>query len=104
MEETYTNTDRAYLNMDKVAAFLNISRKTVENWYKWKEENPDHELAKLLPEPTRIGRLKFWKMSDLYEMANFMANRPRGRNGVMASVTQRYYKKEKKDGKTRNTD
>lgn len=83
------------LSSQEVALLINRYPSTLTLWYKWKRENPDHELAKLLPdyiqEHPRSKRL--WKESDVYKLIEFERNIVMGRKGVMGSVTQRYQKK-----------
>lgn len=86
------------LSSQEVALLINRYPSTLTLWYKWKRENPDHELAKLLPEyiqeHPRSKRL--WKASDVYKLIEFEKNIVVGRKGVMGSVTQRYQKKGEK--------
>ena len=83
------------LSSQEVALLINRFPSTLSMWYRWKRENPDHELAKLLPdyiqEHPRSKRL--WKESDVYKLIEFEQNIVKGRKGVMGSVTQRYQKK-----------
>lgn len=83
------------LKIEEVAVLIGSSVKTINTWYAWKRENPDHELAKLLPEYTQTGerQLRLWKQEDIYALLEFKSKIPQGRNGIMGSVTQKYYKK-----------
>lgn len=85
------------LTAQEVSTLVGVTTPTLNSWYRWKALEPDHNLAKLLPEYTRKGnrRTRLWKQSDVYKIAKFKANLPIGRNGILAAVTQRYtHKKE----------
>lgn len=86
------------LTATQVAAQAGISIQTLNIWYKFKRDNPDNELAKILPDFT-IGkrRTRQWKLSDVYRLVEFQTNIPKGRNGVMGDITQKYYRKENKN-------
>lgn len=83
------------LSAQEVAILIDRFPSTISMWYRWKRENPEHELAKLLPEyiqeHPRAKRL--WKESDVYRLVEFENNIVKGRKGVMGNVTQRYQKK-----------
>ena len=83
------------LSAQEVAILINRFPTTISMWYRWKRENPEHELAQLLPdyiqEHPRSKRL--WKESDVYKLLEFEKNIVKGRKGLMGSVTQRYQKK-----------
>ena len=79
----------------EVALLLNISVPTLSNWYKFKRENPNDEYARLLPNYEVIGchNQRFWDKSDVGALVEFKQKMPKGRSGVMGTVTQRYVKK-----------
>lgn len=83
------------LSAQEVAILIDRFPTTISMWYRWKRENPEHELAQLLPdyiqEHPRSKRL--WKESDVYKLIEFEKNIVKGRKGLMGSVTQRYQKK-----------
>lgn len=85
------------LSAQEVAILIDRFPTTISMWYRWKRENPKHELAQLLPdyiqEHPRSKRL--WKESDVYKLLEFEKNIVKGRKGLMGSVTQRYQKKGK---------
>lgn len=85
------------LNVQEVAVKINSSIQTIGSWYRWKAQNPNHELAKLLPDYTRIGNknTRYWTEDDIGDLLKFKVSIPQGRNGVMGSVTQKYVKKNK---------
>lgn len=87
------------LKVQEVAVAVDASVQTINGWYKWKNENADHELAKLLPDYVRQGnkRTRYWKQSDIWKLIQFKKSIPQGCRGVMGSVTQRYVKKNKED-------
>lgn len=90
--------DNTLLKIEQVAVLVGSSYKTIQNWYAWKKENPNHELAKLLPAPIQEGprRPRFWKREDVWKLIEFKEKVPQGRGGVMGCVTQKYYHKEDK--------
>lgn len=83
------------LNVSEVSLIVGASIQTISSWYKWKGLHPDHALAKLIPEFTRIGnkRTRYWKKEDAWALRRFRDSIPQGRNGVMGDVTQKYVKK-----------
>lgn len=87
------------LKVEEVALLVGCSVKTINNWYTWKKENPEHELAKTLPDFIQSGarQTRFWKQSDVWSLINFKTVIPQGRNGILGSVTQKYYHKKKED-------
>lgn len=80
----------------EVALLLDISVPTLNNWYFFKREHPEEEMAKLLPDPIQKStrQTRYWKESDIPKLIKFKSKIVWGRNGFMGSVTQRY-KKEK---------
>ena len=82
------------LSAQQVAILIDRFPTTISMWYRWKRENPEHELAQLLPdyiqEHPRSKRL--WKESDVYKLIEFEKHIVKGRKGMMGSVTQRYQK------------
>lgn len=98
----YTETNERMLKAQEVATAVGISIQAMTAWYRWKEENPNHELAQLLPEYTRLAggrKTRFWRESEIWKLKEFKARRPEGRNGLMGKVTQKYTYSNK-DGKS----
>ena len=87
------------LKLEEVAVVVGSSFKSINNWYWFKRENPDNEYAKMLPDYLQAGPRKprYWKESDIWKLIAFKQSIPQGRNGVMGSVTQKYYHKENKN-------
>lgn len=83
------------LNVQELSMLIGSSIQTIGSWYRWKDLNPDHELAKLIPDYTRIGnrRTRYWKQEDVWKLLEFKQKIPQGRNGIMGEVTQKYVKK-----------
>ena len=83
------------INIQTLSFLVGSSIQTISSWYRWKKENPEHELAKLLPEYTKIGNrnTRYWHKDDVWKLIEFKSSIPQGRNGVMGSVTQKYVKK-----------
>lgn len=90
-------SEERLLKIEEVAVLIGVSVKTINNWYWFKRENPESELAKLLPEyeQERPTSARLWKASTLEDFMTFKSSVKIGRNGAMGSVTQRYVKKEK---------
>ena len=86
---------RTLLKIEEVAVLCGVSTQTINNWYKFKSENPDNEYAQLLPNYERLGGhgQRFWDKSDLNGLLKFKSAMPKGCKGVMGSVTQRYVNK-----------
>ena len=94
-EETSSeNTEERSLTVAELAVALGTSVPTINSWYRWKNENPEHTFTTLLPDFVRIGahRTRHWRLSDVPKLMEFKNSIPQGRNGIMGSVTQRYYK------------
>jgi hypothetical protein len=85
---------RTYLKIEEVAVAVGVSVQSINNWYRFKKENPDNEYAQMLPEYTQIGNRgqRFWDKADLTKLLNFKRAMPKGCKGVMGSVTQKYVK------------
>lgn len=86
---------RTLLSIEEVAVLCKTSVQTINNWYKFKRENPDNEFARLIPDYVVIGghKQRFWNKSDVDALISFKQKMPIGCKGVMGSVTQRYVKK-----------
>jgi len=86
------------LKIEEVAVLIGSSCKSINNWYWFRRENPDNEYAKMLPDYIQQGarQTRYWKKSDLWKLIEFKKAIPQGRNGIMGSVTQRYYHREEK--------
>jgi predicted DNA-binding transcriptional regulator AlpA len=87
------------LKLEEVAIIIGSSSKSINNWYWFKRENPNNEYAKMLPNYVQYGprQTRYWKESDIWKLVKFKQSIPQGRNGIMGSVTQRYYRKEDKN-------
>jgi len=83
------------IKIEELAMRIDSSVQTINNWYKWKRENPDNELASLLPDYIQEGnrQTRYWKYDDIWKLIEFKKTIVHGRNGVMGAITQR--KKEK---------
>lgn len=89
------------LKIEEVAAIIGVSTKTINFWYAWKRKHYRHPLAKLLPNYKQNGsrQTRYWNPEDVYKLAEFQANLPKGRNGILGDVTQKYYRKNRKETK-----
>lgn len=81
------------LRIEEVAVTIGSSCKSINNWYWFKRENPDNEFAQMLPDYVQFGerQTRYWKKSDIQKLIEFKKAIPHGRNGLMGSITQRYY-------------
>ena len=93
VKEDSSNEEKS-LTIAELAVALGTSVPTINSWYRWKNENPEHTFTTLLPDFVRIGahRTRHWRLSDVPKLMEFKNSIPQGRNGIMGSVTQRYYK------------
>lgn len=92
------------LRVEELALAVGVSVKTVNNWYAFKQAEPEHELAKLLPDfqQSHARATRLWKFGDIWRVKEFQSRITTGRNGSMGVVTQKYVKKENKaDEQTR---
>lgn len=88
-------SEEKLLNVTEVSFIVGSSVQTISSWYRWRDLNPDHQLAKLLPDYVRIGNknTRYWKQSDVWALLEFKKSIPQGRRGIMGIVTQKYVKK-----------
>ena len=89
----YEETNERMLKAQEVATAVDISIQAMTAWYRWKEANPNHELAQYLPNYYALpgGRkTRFWKASEVWKLEEFKRRIPKGRHGIMGKVTQKY--------------
>jgi uncharacterized protein YjcR len=91
------------LTLVQVAYSLGVSPNTINTWYRFKKQCPNNEYAKMLPTYEQYGarQTRYWKPEALKKFREFQNKIPKGKNGVMGCVTQKYYNKpvEVSDGK-----
>ena len=63
-----------------LATMLNCSAESINNWYNWKENNQDHELASLLPDYKVVDNTRYWNTDAVYKLAEFMLRIPKGKS------------------------
>lgn len=88
--------DRTYLNTMQVCYLLGIHPRTLATWYKYILETPTSELPKdcpgLPPYKQKHSRApKLWWGNDLHKLYAFQKWLPRGRNGIMGKVNNKYW-------------
>lgn len=83
------------LRAEEVALRLGVSTRTIDLWYRWKRKNPEHTLAKLLPEYSKTGVTRTWKEEDVESLIVFRDSKPNGRGGILGELT--YRKKKEKE-------
>lgn len=99
------------LTASKVSQKLDISTRTLDNWYKFYTGDFDHPddmptLPEYIQESVRGPR--YWKPEDIKTLKKFKEWIPRGRGGVMGRLNERYWSAEhrqnnKEADKTDNT-
>lgn len=95
-KDDLTLKEERLLKLEEVAILIGSSGKSINNWYWFKRENPDNEYAKMLPDYVQYGprQTRYWKESDIWKLIEYKQLIPKGRAGVMGSVTQKYYHKD----------
>lgn len=89
------------LTASNVANMLDISVKTLTNWYQWYHDEsikkPD-EFPKL-PEYVQENKNspRYWTKEDVKQLRKFQKWMPRGRGGVMGEVSCKFYNKKKNE-------
>lgn len=85
------------LRAEEVAMLLGSSLKSLNNWYMFKKQNPDNEYSKMIPDFRQDGerQTRYWTQSDVWKLLEFKNSIPKGRNGIMGCVTQKYYYKQR---------
>ena len=80
-----------YIKIEELAMRIDSSVQTINNWYKWKRENPDNDLAALLPEYIQEGnrQTRYWDTSDIWKFIEFKTAIIHGRNGIMGQSRKR---------------
>ena len=73
------------IKIEELAMRIDSSVQTINNWYKWKRDNPKNELAQILPEYEQEGnrQTRYWNTGDIWKMIEFKQAIIHGRNGVM---------------------
>lgn len=91
-------SEEKLFKVEEVALFVGTSVATINIWYRWKRNHPDHELAKLLPDFIQTGprQKRLWKQSDCWKLIEFRQTIPHGRNGLLGDTTQKYVNKVEK--------
>ena len=95
-EGRFYMTETRKLRIEEVAMLIGSSVQSINNWYRFKKNNPENELCMLLPEFEQTGerQTRYWNSDDIWKLIEFKNAIPHGRNGVMGSVTQKYCRKE----------
>lgn len=73
------------IKIEELAMRIDSSVQTINNWYKWKRENPNHELASILPDYVQEGnrQTRYWDIKDIWKFIEFKTAIVHGRNGIM---------------------
>lgn len=88
------------LTTSKVCNQLDISSRTLDNWYKYMLDDSIEKPSKMPVLPMYIQETvrgpRYWKQEDIPQMKKFKAWVPHGRHGVMGAVNEKYWAKEKR--------
>lgn len=82
------------LKIEEVAVKVGVSTQTLNRWYKFKKENPNNKMSKLLP-AYKVAKseknlpIRLWKESDINKLAKFRDSVTRGRDGIMGQYKGR---------------
>ena len=70
-----------FITATELSKLIGCSVSTIGAYYKFKKENPDSELAKMLPDFVRIGNrnTRYWKKEDVEAIKEFRKRYPQGR-------------------------
>ena len=95
-EEINSENTEYCLTASNVANRLNVSVKTLTNWYKWQAddsiEKPD-EFPRLPSYfQTRSNGPRLWRECDMEQLFAFKQWVPKGRGGVMGAINQQYWR------------
>ncbi len=95
--EIVDSGENRVIRIEEMAMLIGSSVPTISSWYRWKNQNPEHEAAKRLPDFFRVGPhgARCWHESDVQALKGFKASIKQGRDGLMGSVTQKYVKNSK---------
>lgn len=100
-----TNTEKTnLLTASKVCNKLDISSRTLDNWYKFYNnselEKPDNmpDLPEYEQATPRAPR--YWKPEDIKQLKKFKEWVPKGRHGVMGRINEMYWPKSKRKSET----
>lgn len=89
------------LKIEEVAMRVGVSTQTLNRWYKFKRNNPDDELSKLLPPYKKVkhptGFMRVWEMDDVWKLIEFQSKIVPGRCGRMGAYKGRGTKNGKKE-------
>lgn len=94
---------KGHMKIEEVAVRLGVSTQTINRWYRFKRQNPEHQLSKLLPEYTKEktaitgADVRYWNQDDLFKFIEFQSHVKLGRTGVMGKYDGRGTRKEQTD-------
>jgi len=93
------NTQEKLLTSSRVAMQLDVSVKTLTNWYKWYYDNSIEKPKKFpkLPEyiQERANGPRYWTQDDVKQLKKFKKWIPKGRSGVMGDISCKYIRNRK---------
>lgn len=93
-------TNKTYLTATEVSQRLNVSVKTLTGWYQWYNDKSidKPENVPVLPSyrQTHERAPRQWNPDDIPQLLEFKEWVPKGRNGVMGRMNQKYWSKDKR--------
>ena len=92
----------------RVAQRLDVSVKTLTNWYKWYNDDTIQKPSDCPPLPDYIqerpGAIRYWLAEDISKLRKFKKWIPHGRNGVMGKINEVYWSKDKRKSRNEETE
>ncbi|MBR5041086.1 MAG: hypothetical protein IKX68_08200 [Clostridiales bacterium] len=75
-----------FITVTELSKLIGCSVSTIGAYYKFKKDNPDSELAKMLPDFVRIGNrnTRYWKKEDVEVIKEFRKKYLNGKQGAVA--------------------
>ena len=103
-----TNDNKKLLTASKVAQELDISTKTLNNWYIWYYDDTIEKPKNFPKLPDFIQNYprgpRYWTVEDVVQLKKFQAWRPTGRAGVMGKVSEKYYGNKRQNKEKENNE
>ena len=88
------------LTASKVCNQLDISNRTLDNWYRFYNNSDIKKPSKMPVLPQYIQKSvrgpRYWKPEDIPQLKKFKKWVPKGRYGVMGAVNEKYWAKDKR--------
>ena len=73
--------------IEEVAMMIGVSTQTLNRWYKFKRDNPEHEFSIKLPDYDRVsaynGIVRLWPQEAVWKLIEIKQSVKTGRTGIM---------------------